>query len=303
MRIFVTGATGYVGSAVTRELLEAGHEVVGLARSDAAAATLTAVGAEAHRGTLDDLDSLSSAAGASDGVIHTAYKHDHAFSGDFQGAANVDRRAVEALGEALAGSDRPFVMTSGTAALKPGVLGTEEDSPDPSSLGAARIPSEEAAISMADRGVRVSVVRLPPSVHGEGDERYGFVPALINIARAKGLSATVGDGSNRWPAVHRLDAARLFRLALEAAPAGSALHGVGDEAVPFRNIAEVIGRQLDLPIITVAPEDAGDHFGWLSAFVALDVPASSALTQERLGWRPVQPALIPDLEQGHYFTD
>ncbi len=299
MRVFVTGASGWIGSAIVPELIGAGHQVVGLARSDASAAALAAAGAEVHRGTLDELDGLRSAAAASDGVIHTAYKHDIAFSGDFQGAADADRRAVETLGEALVSSDRPFAIASGTAGLTPGVLGTEEDAGDPDSAAAARIPSEQTALSLASRGVRSSAVRLSPSVHGEGD--HGFVAALIGMARDKGVSGYVGDGTNRWPAVHRFDAARLFRLAVEKASAGSVLHGVAEEGVPVRDIAAVIGRHLDLPVVAVSPEDAGEHFGWLGGFLAADLPTSSALTRERVGWQPTYPGLIDDLEQGHYF--
>jgi nucleoside-diphosphate-sugar epimerase len=272
--------------------------ILGLARSDKAAASLAAAGAEVHRGALDDLDSLRSGAAASDGVIHTAFIHD--FS-DFPAAAQTDRRAIETLGDALAGSDRPFVITSGTTGLTPGRLATEESAPDPGSPAALRFASEEAALSFAARDVRVSVVRLPPSVHGEGD--HGFVPALISIARTKGVSAYPGDGSNRWPAVHRLDAAHLFQMALEAAPAGTRLHGVGEEGVPVRDIAEVIGRHLTLPVTAISREEADNHFGFLGLFLSLDVPASSTLTQKQLDWHPVQPGLIPDLDEGHYFND
>jgi nucleoside-diphosphate-sugar epimerase len=299
MRVFVTGASGWIGSAVVGELIGAGHQVVGLARSDASAAALDAAGAEVHRGTLDDLESLRSAAAAADGVIHLAFKHDVAFSGDFPAAAAADLRAIETIGEALEGSDRTFVIASGTAGLPLGVLGTEDDAPDPGSVGAHRIPSEQTALALAARGVRSAAVRLSPSVHGDGD--YGFVATLVAIARDKGVSGYIGDGSNRWPAVHRLDAARLFRLALEKAPAGSVLHGVADEGVPLRAIAQVIGRHLDLPVVSIAPEDAGEHFGWLAGFLAADVPASSALTRERLGWQPTHPGLLDDLDQGHYF--
>jgi nucleoside-diphosphate-sugar epimerase len=300
MRVFVTGATGFIGSAIVRELIEAGHQVLGLARSDTAAASLAGALAEVHRGALDDLDSLRSGAAAADGVIHLAFIHD--FS-DYEGAAQTDLRAVETIGAALEGSGKPFVVTSGTLMLTfllpPGRLGTEEDVADAGSV-APRIASENAAIALAERGVRSSVVRLPPSVHGEG--KRGFVGTLIDIAREKGVSGYIGDGSNRWPAVHRLDAAHLFRLALEKAPAGSVLHGVADEGVPVRAIAEVIGRHLDLPVVAISPEDAGEHFGWLGTFLAADNPTSSALTRELLGWRPVHPALIPDLEEGHYFN-
>jgi nucleoside-diphosphate-sugar epimerase len=297
MRVFVTGATGFIGSAIVQELIDAGHQVLGLARSDVAAASLSAVGAEAHRGSLDDFDSLRSGAAASDGVIHTAFLHD--FS-DYAGAGETDRRAVEALGAALAGSDRPLVITSGTTIVTAGKLATEEDPADPESVTSVRVPSEEAVLALATRGVRSSVVRLPPSVHGDGDR--AFVPALIGIARDKGVSAYVGDGSNRWPAVHRLDAAHLFRLALESAPAGSRLHGVADEGVPFRDIASVIGTRLGVPVVSKSPEEAGEHFDWLGAFVQVDNPTSSALTQEQLGWRPTQPALIPDLDRASYFA-
>jgi nucleoside-diphosphate-sugar epimerase len=299
VRIFITGATGFIGSATVSELIEAGHEVVGLARSDASAAALAAAGADVQRGSLEDLDSLTSGAAASDGVIHTAFNHD--FSVPREIAAQADWRAIEALGSALEGSGRPLVITSGSAILPAGRVGTEDDTYAAKSQAAARGASEELARSMASRGVRTSVVRFPPSVHGKGD--HGFVAALIDIARAKGVAGYIGDGSNRWPAVHRLDAAHLYRLALEAAPAGSVFHGVADEGVPTRELAEVIGRHLDLQAASISPEDAGDHFGWLAAFYGLDVPASSALTQERLGWHPVHPGLIEDLDEGHYFEE
>jgi nucleoside-diphosphate-sugar epimerase len=308
MRIFVTGASGWIGSAVVPELLAAGHVVVGLARSDASAAALIAAGAEVHRGSLDDLDSLRSAASASDGVIHLAFKHDLAFTGDFQGAADADRRAVETFGDALADSGRPFLIASGTLGAAPGRMATERDGHDDDpSLAvygegpSARRATAEFVLSLASRGVRSSVMRLPPTNHGDGD--HGFVATLVAIARDKGVSGYIGDGSNRWPAVHRLDSARLFRLAVEEAPAGSTLHAVADEAVPIRDVAEVIGRHLDLPAVSVSPEDAGEHFTWLARFLAADSPASSALTRELLGWRPVQPGLIDDLDQGHYFKE
>jgi nucleoside-diphosphate-sugar epimerase len=297
MRVFVTGATGFIGSATVRELIDAGHQVVGLARSDEAAAALESAGAEVKRGSLDDLDSLHSAAAAADGVIHTAYIHD--FS-QMENAAQVDRRAIETLGAALEGSDRPLVVTSGTALVKPGHVVTEEDMGDPGSAGHPRLDTERAALTLTERGVRLSVVRPGASVHGEGD--HGFVAFLIEVARTKGASGYIGDGSNRWPAVHRLDAARLYRLALENGPAGSVFHAIGDEGVPARDIAEVIGRHLNLPVVSIAPEDARAHFDWMAAFWAVDAPASSALTQERLGWNPVHIGLIADLEQGHYFT-
>jgi nucleoside-diphosphate-sugar epimerase len=295
MQVFVTGATGFIGSAIVPELIGAGHEVVGLARSDRAAAALADAGAHVHRGDLEDPASLRAAAHDSEGVIHTAFRHDFSRMDE---NGRIDLRAVEALGEALAGSDRPLVIASGTALVR-GRVATEADSADPRSAGAHRVRSEQAALSLAARAVRSSVVRLSPSVHGEGD--HGFVPFLIDIARREGVSAYIGDGENRWAAVHRLDAARLFRQALESAPGGSVLHGVADEGVPTRDIAEVIGRQLELPVVSIAPEDAAGHFGWLAAFFGADVPASSSLTRERLGWQPVGPGLINDLEQGHYF--
>ena len=229
-------------------------------------------------------------------MIHTGYNHD--FS-DIPGAAQTDRRAIEALGEALAGSGRPLVVAAGTALVMPGRLATEEDEAPGS--GAHPRVSEQVALSFAGRGVRVCVLRLPPSVHGEGD--HGFVPHLINVARAKGVSAYVGDGANRWAAVHRLDAAHLFRLALDTAPAGARLHAVGDEGVPFRDIAGVVGRHLNLPVTAISREEADEHFGWFALFASIDVPASSALTQQRMGWHPVQPGLIADLGKGHYFGE
>ena len=296
MRIFVTGATGYIGSALVQELREAGHQVLGLARSEAAAQALVAAGVEAHRGALNDFDSLRRGAAASDGVIHTAYNHD--FSA-YATAGETDRRAVEALGNALTGSGRPFVITSGITVLTPGRIATEEDAVDTNAASAPRIPSEEVMQALASQGVRTSVVRLPPSVHGNGD--YGFVPTLIGIARQKGVSAYISDGLNRWPAVHRLDAAHLFRLALEKGTAGVRYHGVADEGIPVRDIAAMIGRHLNVPVVAKSAEEAADHFGWIGAFLSVDCPASSALTQERLGWYPGQPTLLADLDQGHYF--
>jgi nucleoside-diphosphate-sugar epimerase len=275
MRVFVTGATGFIGSAVVRELVGAGHTVVGLTRSDKGAAALKEAGAEVHRGTLDDLDSLRAAAAAVDGVIHLAFQHGIS---DFAAALTTDLRAVETMGAALEGTGKPFVTTSH--------LNGEA--------------SENAVLALA--GVRSSVVSLSLSVHDEGD-KHGFMPRLITIARTKGVSASIGDGSNRWTAVHRLDAAHLYRLALEAAPAGSRLDGVGDEGVPFRDIASVIGRHLNLPVVSISREEADAHFGsFLGAVAARDIPRSSAQTQELLGWRPVHPRLLPDLEQ-HYFNN
>jgi nucleoside-diphosphate-sugar epimerase len=296
MRVFVTGATGFIGSATVRELIDAGHQVVGLARSDEAAAALSEAGAEVHPGSLEDLDSLRSGAAAADGVIHTAYIHD--FS-QMENAAQADLRAVETMGAVLEGSGRPLVVTSGTALIKPGAVVTEEDWPDPGAAVHPRFATSVAARALADRGVRSSIVRPGASVHGEGD--HGFVPYLINLAREKGVSGYIGDGSNRWPAVHRLDTAHLYRLALENAPAGSVLHAVADEGVPTREIAEVTGRHLGVPVTSFSPEDAQEHFGWMAMFWSLDAPASSALTQERMGWTPTHVGLIADLEQGHYF--
>jgi nucleoside-diphosphate-sugar epimerase len=296
MKVFVTGASGFVGSAVVRELISADHQVIGLARSDAAAASIAAAGAAVQRGSLDDLDLLQSSAAAADGVIHCAFIHDFSH---FAASAEADRRAIETLGAALAGSDRPFIVTSGSGGLAPGRLMTEDQVGNPPSSVSARV-SEPLGLSLASRGVRVSIMRLPTSVHGEGD--HGFVPRLITIAREKGVSAYLGDGSNRWPAVHRIDAARLYRLALETAPAGSRLHPIGDEGVPTRDIAEVIGRHLNLPVISLPVEQASDHFGFLGGIFALDMPVASALTRKRFGWQPTQPGLLADLEEGHYFN-
>ncbi len=274
MRVFVTGSTGYIGSAVVHELIGAGHQVVGLTRSDNGAEALKEAGAEVRLGTLDDLDSLRAAAAAADGVIHLAFGHGM----DFAAALATDLRAVETMGAALEGTGKPFVTTAH--------LNGEA--------------SNNAVLGLS--GVRSSVVSLAPSVHDEGD-RHGFVPRLISIARTKGVSAYIGDGSNRWPAVHRLDAAHLFRLALENAPAGSRLDGVDDEGVPFRDIASVIGRHLNLPVVSIAPEEAEAHFGpFLGIVAARDLPRSSASTQELLGWRPVHLQLLPDIEE-HYFNN
>ena len=296
MRVFVTGATGFIGSAVVQELRGAGHQVLGLARNDAGADALARLDVEAHRGDLSDVESLAAGARACDGVIHTAFIHDFA---DIVASGVVDLRAIEAFGAALEGSGRPLVVTSAIGHLPHGRLGTEDDLPDPDAGARHRIASEAATLALASRGVRASLVRLPPSVHGQGD--HAFVPALIGIARAKGVSAHIGDGLNRWPAVHRLDAACLFRLALEKGAAGGRYHGVSDEGVPTREIAAVIGRRLDLPVVAMSGAEAGAHFGWLARFFGADCPASSALTRERLGWQPGQPGLLADLDQAHYF--
>ena len=296
MRIFVTGATGFIGSAIVQELIAAKHEVLGLARSDAAAASLAAAGAHVHRGSLADLDSLQRGAAGADGVIHTAFNHD--FS-KFKENCETDRRVIAALGSALAGSERRLIITSGTGLLTPGRgrIGTEADAPSANSTAIPRIASEEAAA--AARGARVSVVRLPPSVHGEGD--HGFVPLLIKFARDKGVAAYVGDGRNRWPAVHRLDAAKLFRLAVEQGTAGARYHGVAEEGVPFRQIAGVIGRRLDVPVESLTPDEAASHFGWFAHFASLDSPASSQRTRQLLGWQPQQEGLIADINRDSYF--
>jgi nucleoside-diphosphate-sugar epimerase len=305
MRVFVTGPSGWIGSALVPELIGAGHQVVGLARSEASASALVAAGAEVQRGSIDDLDILQTGAAACDGVIHLAFKHELAFSGNFQGAADADRDAVEAFGDALEGTDRPFVIASGILGLSLGRPATERDGHDSDPRAAlpagpaTRAATAELALSFAARGVRSSIMRLAPTVHGDGDT--GFVATLVDIARTKGASGYIADGSNRWPGVHRFDAARLFRLALESAPAGSTLHAIADEGVPIRTIAEMIGKHLDVPVVSVAPDDAGEQFTWLAHFLAVDSPASSALTQTLLGWSPTQPGLIDDLDQGHYF--
>jgi nucleoside-diphosphate-sugar epimerase len=307
MRVFVTGASGWIGSAVVPELIAAGHQVVGLARSDASASAVQQAGAEVRRGSLDDLDVLRDAAEASDGVIHLAFKHDVAFAeGRFEDAADADRRAVEVFGDVLAGTDRPFVLASGLVGLMPGRVVTERDGlvHDPSleipAGPATRLATAQLVLSYASRGIRSSIVRLPPTVHGDGDQ--GFIASIVGVAREEGVSGSIGDGANRWPAGHVLDAAHLFRLALEKAPAGSALHGSAEEGVPIRAVAEVIGRHLGQEAVSVAPKDAAGHFGWLAPFIGTDSPASSALTRELVGWRPTQPGLIDDLEKGHYFA-
>jgi nucleoside-diphosphate-sugar epimerase len=300
MRVFVTGATGFIGSAIVPELINAGHQVLGLARTDAGSKSLIDAGAHVHRGDLEDLESLRRGAAISDGVIHTAFNHD--FS-RFAANCEMDRRAIEALGSALAGSDRPLVVTSGTGLLAPGRLATEEDVPASSPTSFPRV-SEETAVSLAARGVCASVVRLP-QVHDR--DKQGLVTYMIALARQKGVSAYVDDGLNRWPAVHRLDVAPLYRLALETlaagkGSAGARYHAVAEEGVPLREIANAIGRGLKVPVVAMSREEAAQHFCFLGFFVGADCPASSALTQQRLGWRPTtQPGLIDDLDHASVF--
>ena len=293
MRIFVTGATGFIGSAIVQELIQAGYQVLGLTRSEAGAKSLTAAGAQVHRGDLADLESLRKGAAMSDGVIHTAFNHD--FS-KYVSNCEDDRRVIECLGAALAGSDRPLLISSGTGMVNsaPGRLATENDAPASSAV-IPRAASEEAAASVAAKGVRVSVVRLP-QVHDT--VKQGLISYAITVARQKGVAAYVGDGLNRWPAAHVLDTARLYRLALEKQQAGATYHAVAEEGVPLRDIVEVIGRVLKVPVVSLPAEEAATHFGWLSAFAGRDVPASSAQTQEQLAWHPSGPGLIADLEQG-----
>ncbi|MFJ4437967.1 SDR family oxidoreductase [Streptomyces sp. NPDC088923] len=300
MRVFVTGASGWIGSALVPELLAAGHHVLGLARSQASAAALEKAGAEPVTGSLADLDLLAETARASDAVVHLAFRHDIAFTGDFAGAATSDRAAVDTFGAALAGTDKPFTIASGLLGIAPGQVAAETTWPaDGDAPGSLRAATARATVALADKGVRSSVVRLAPTVHGEGDG--GFVPGLIGVAREKGVAGYIGDGSQRWPAVHRLDAAHLFLLALEHAPAGAVLHAAAEEGVSQRDIAGVIGEQLRLPVTSVTPADAPAHFGWLAGNTALDSPSSATRTKALLDWHPTGPGLLADMA-AHYFT-
>jgi nucleoside-diphosphate-sugar epimerase len=297
MRVFVTGASGWVGTGVTRELLAAGHQVVGLARSDQSAAKLQVAGAEVLRGDLSDLEALAKGAREADGVIHLGFIHD--FS-NFAAAGGTDKTAIETMGAALIGTGKPMLVTSGTAGLSLGRPSTENDSPDPETFRMLPRLSEPVGLSFATQGVRAGVVRLPPTVHGNGD--HGFVPGLIAIARQKGVSAYVGTGDNVWSTVHRDDAARVYVLALEKGESGQVHHAVDEVGVPFKDMAEIIGRKLGLPVQSVTREQAPEQFGWMAHFAQFDVPASSQLTRDRLGWTPTEEGLIANLEDGAYFT-
>jgi nucleoside-diphosphate-sugar epimerase len=310
MKVFVTGGSGWIGRGLVPELIAAGHTVIGLARSDAAAQTLRAAGAEVRSGSLDDLDTLRELAASSDGVIHLAFDTGMAFSGDFAGAADAERQAIETFGEALAGTDKPLVTASGilgVLGVPDGVVATERDglvadaggrqSPIPG--GERRMATADFTLALAERGVRSCIVRLPPSTHGDGDN--GFIPTAIDFARQKGAAAYIGDGNNRWPAVHRDDAARLLRLAFESAPAGSVLHAVGEHGVPIREVAQAFAEGLDIPVVSVTAEQAGEYVGFLGGFWAVDGPASSQITRGLLGWEPSHPGLLVDLKEGRYF--
>jgi nucleoside-diphosphate-sugar epimerase len=294
VRIFVTGASGWIGSAVVPELLDAGHQVLGLARSDSAAARVAGLGADVQRGDLNDLDSLRAGAAAADGVVHLGYSHDFT---RMEEAARMDLAAITTIGAQLAGTGGPFVVASGVLGLASGRAATEADLPDPAVH--PRIAGIQAALALRERGVRASSMRFAPTVHGAGD--HGFIAVLVGIAREQGCSAYIGDGDNHWSAVHRLDAAHLVRLAVDAAPAGAAVHAVAEEGVPTRAIAEAIGRGLDLPVVSVSADKAAAHFGWMARFFGTDARASNAATRELLGWQPARPGLLADLDAGHYF--
>jgi nucleoside-diphosphate-sugar epimerase len=305
MKVFVTGASGHIGSAVVPELLKAGHEVIGLARSDASAAALEAAGGEVRRGDLDDLETLTDAASRADGVIHLAFKHDAVYNGAMSSAVDADAAALRALAQGLEGTGRPLVGTSGTLLL--GLLGITgrpgtEDDHAPTLEGSVRTNNENYVISLADRGIRSSVVRLPPLVHSTLD-KHGFAPTLIRIAREKGFAGYPGEGTNHWSAGHTLDAARLYRLALEKAPAGTRLHADGEEGVQLMDIATTIGDMLQVPTNTIPLDELDSYFGFLSGFITLDARVSTTKTRALLGWAPVGPSLLEDLRQGHYFTD
>ncbi|HLH66091.1 MAG TPA: SDR family oxidoreductase [Solirubrobacteraceae bacterium] len=296
MRIFVTGASGWIGSAVIAELLAHGHQVLGLARSDTAAEKVANSGAEVLRGDLQDIEVLRTGAEHADGVVHLAFRHDVAWSGGFEEAASSDRAAIETFGEVLAGTGRPLAIASGLAGVKPGGIATEQD--HPSDQVSPRAASERTALALADRGVRSISVRFAPTVHGSGD--HGFIAQIIASDREHGTAVYVGDGANRWSAVHRSDAARLVRLAIERAPGGSVVHAVAEEGVPMRDIATAISRRFQLPASPISPEEARARFGFISQFVALDIRASSAITRELLDWEPVGPTLIQDIQTGAY---
>ena len=293
MRVFVTGASGWIGSSVVPELLAAGHQVLGLARSDESAAAIERAGAEVHRGSLDDLASLRAGAEKADAVVHLAFIHDFA---NFGASVAADRAAIEAFGDVLAGSDRALFIASGFGGLPSGATITENDRPGPDAN--PRLENARLVLELADRGIRAGVLRYAPTVHGAGD--HGFMAALVQIARDRGVSGYIGDGANRWPAVHVSDAGRLTALAVDKAPAGSILHGVAEQGVPVRTVAEVIGHKLELPVRSVPAAEADAHFGWLARFLAMDAPASSEITRERMGWTPTGPTLLEDLESGAY---
>ncbi len=296
MKVFVTGATGFIGSAVVSELIGAGHHVTGLTRSDVGATALTAMGALPYRGSLEDLESLRKGAAAAEAVIHTGFDHD--FS-NFAANCEKDRRAILALGDGLGKTNRPLLITSGLTLQAKGDIATEQDAAVSASDAYPRV-SEATAVALAANDVNVAVVRLPPSVHGRGDQ--GFVPTLIALAREQGASAYIGDGMNRWPAIHRLDAARVFRLALEHGASGGPYHAVAEEGVLFKDIATVVAQRLGLPLVSIAADEAESHFGWFAHFAAMDIPTSSARTRTQLGWEPEQPRIISDIDQENYFT-